>query len=143
MTKLTKEEKNKKHSEAKSFIDNIERPVDEILKDVKTSDDGFTTITGEMTPFHDFKENKVFQGVLVGAGKTIGEGKKAVETWLFENKDGEFLVPQWAMLNELNGVESRTMEYRLTHQGYGESKDGFKFTRLKVEQRPVEKGGDK
>lgn len=100
-------------------------------------DDGFESVS-DIIPFWDFKVNPVMIGTFMGEGNVIGDGTYSTKTWLFKTQSGEFLVPQWAMLNELNGVNKNQYIYRLTYRGLYERTDGGKFHQLKVERKKKE-----
>lgn len=101
------------------------------------SNDGFESVA-DIIPFWDYKTSPVLVGLFQGEGNEVGDGTHKNKTWLFSNEQGEFLVPQWAMLNDLNGVPSGKFIYRLTYRGMYERADGGKFHQLKVERKMME-----
>ena len=99
------------------------------------SDDGFETISG-IIPFWDFAKEKVMVGTFMGAGNEVGNGDRSTLTWKFKTSDGRnYLVPQWAMLSDLNGVNPNEFIYRITYDGLYERKDGSKFHMVNVERK--------
>ena len=107
-------------------------------------DDGFSESNTErvtdLTPFWDFKTKPVMVGVLMGQGKTIGEGVKETPTYLFRERKSrnEWLVPQWAALNDLQNEKPNEWVYRIKYFGLQQSADGTKYHSMNVEKRRKE-----
>jgi hypothetical protein len=100
--------------------------------DVNKND--FETLN-DIIPFWDFNTSSQLIGVFMGEGKEVGDGSYTTKTWLFNTEGGEFLVPQWAMLNDLHDVEPDRFVYRITYRGKYERADGGKFHQLKLERK--------
>lgn len=100
-------------------------------------DNGGFEVVSEIVPFWDFEANKVLVGVFMGEGNNVGEGAKSTKTWKFDVSGSTYLVPQWAMLSDLQGEPAMVYMYRITYHGLYHREDGSKFHQLKVERRKL------
>lgn len=134
------DEETKEFEKQEGVHEDLNRePAPHVATRTAPSADGWEDV-GDITPFWDFKNKKTMQGILQGEGKTINEGETSeTKTYIFDTPDGRFLVPQWAMLNELQQVEAGAYEYQITYLNLVERPGKGKFHSLQVRRRQVKK----
>lgn len=106
----------------------------------------FTTVSNPLQ-IYQFEKGSVLTGTFCGIGKTLGEGKNSMKTWLFFDRlNGEFtLVPRWQGLEKLSQVDPERYGkdvYRITYNGNKKNEDGtIEFHLIKLEKSNVEASG--